>query len=465
LRLLYCAGNSAADESFAAWLGHGSHQLDSLTICTCGDDILDMILGALADAGTAAAAAGKPLPLHTLRVLGSLKLDTTGRLLGSLVNIRTLQLSTPPTQEQSTWDLQGAELAQQYLSPLQQATQLRELYLRGPCAGRGYNHAVADLLPTSLQRLSWGTQPPGGDGLPTLSHLGQVKHLRLEAWIRYGLTSSSQLPPGLQELDLEYVHPPQELLLEQQGVLVGLHIPRSTTPPWSRFPGLQTVFLLAKELDEPTIAADLAEVANLSTISVVVQDVGDTARVQAPSAAAVPKLRHLQLQYWATPMITGLGALTQLTRLTVDLQGTADCSEEQQGAWTEQLGRLKGLRWLSVPAALLTAVQAAVGSMQQLQVLVLSRLWLGEGQESVLQQVMQWLEGSGLQALPPGLLLLGLSGVVLEQAASRQWRRRLQQVLGSSSRCEVVVGARLDEVCEPYKQLAGLPVELQQALA
>jgi hypothetical protein len=55
--------------------------------------------------------------------------------------------------------------------------------------------------------------------------------------------------------------------------------------------------------------------------------------------------------------------------------------------------------------------------------------------------------------------------MMLGQPASCSLRRRLQQVLGSSSRCEVVVGPDLYEVCDPYKQLAGLPAQLQQAPA
>jgi hypothetical protein len=62
--------------------------------------------------------------------------------------------------------------------------------------------------------------------------------------------------------------------------------------------------------------------------------------------------------------------------------------------------------------------------------------------------------------------MLCLSGITTQEAAA--WpssrRRRLQQLLGSSGG-EVVFGVDLNEVADPTKQLAGLPVALQQALA
>jgi hypothetical protein len=130
---------------------------------------------------------------------------------------------------------------------------------------------------------------------------------------------------------------------------------------------------------------------------------------------------------------------------------------------------MPALKWLSVPDVLLLE-QAWLGDLQQLQVLVLNReeqMLFPEEQArvaQVLQQVVEALEGCSPQALPPTLLLLGFSHMTAEQAVSWQVRRRLRQLVGSSG-CEVVVGFDLDEVCDPVKQLAGLPVALQQLLA
>jgi hypothetical protein len=119
--------------------------------------------------------------------------------------------------------------------------------------------------------------------------------------------------------------------------------------------------------------------------------------------------------------------------------------------------QLQGLRWLSVPAVLLEAGWGWLGGLQQLQVLVVCCM-------DPAVSTLTWLEGCSPAAVPPRLQVLGVSGMTAEQAAGWQLRRRLQQELGSSG-CEVVVGVDLDEVGDPTQQLAGLPVELQQALA
>jgi hypothetical protein len=44
--------------------------------------------------------------------------------------------------------------------------------------------------------------------------------------------------------------------------------------------------------------------------------------------------------------------------------------QQRQHAWVAEVGRMAGLRWLSVPDVLLAADQAWLGGLQQLQVLV-----------------------------------------------------------------------------------------------
>jgi hypothetical protein len=69
-----------------------------------------------------------------------------------------------------------------------------------------------------------------------------------------------------------------------------------------------------------------------------------------------------------------------------------------------------------------------------------------------------------MQMLPPQLSVLGSISEYEGQVVPRQVWRRLQQRLISSG-CQVVVGLDLHQVFDPVKQLAGLPVALQQALA
>jgi hypothetical protein len=116
-----------------------------------------------------------------------------------------------------------------------------------------------------------------------------------------------------------------------------------------------------------------------------------------------------------------------------------------------------------MPGVLLAAVQALLGSFQQLQVLDLHTLWCNTREVSLVPQVVQWLEVSGAQVLPPRLLLLGLCSDTAEDASFRQLQRRLQRVLGTSG-CEVVVGTDLEQLCHPFLRLAGLPAWLQQEL-
>jgi hypothetical protein len=124
---------------------------------------------------------------------------------------------------------------------------------------------------------------------------------------------------------------------------------------------------------------------------------------------------------------------------------------------------MAGLRWLSVPDVLLVADQAWLRGLEQLRVLVLCQQgkdWFGK----LMPAVVEGLATCSMQVLPPRLLLLGFRRMPFEHDVPRQVWRRLQQRL-SSRGCEVVVGVDLHEVFDPVKQLAGVPVALQQALA
>jgi hypothetical protein len=111
--------------------------------------------------------------------------------------------------------------------------------------------------------------------------------------------------------------------------------------------------------------------------------------------------------------------------------------------------------------------QAWLRGLEQLQVLVLHVVSAAAD-----SSCMSWVERCSREALPPRLRVLSVTqgqGWWLirgderaREATVRQVGRRLRQLL-SGSACEVVV-ANLDEACDPVKQLAGVPVELQQAL-
>jgi hypothetical protein len=126
---------------------------------------------------------------------------------------------------------------------------------------------------------------------------------------------------------------------------------------------------------------------------------------------------------------------------------------------------MPALKWLSVPGQLLLVERPWLGGLQQLRVLVLNRLLhkTDKPTASILERIVQQLEGSSPLVLPPRLLLLGLTGIYMHHAGSHRLCRRMRCLLNSSG-CEVVVGVDLDEVADPMKQLAGLPVALQRAL-
>jgi hypothetical protein len=125
------------------------------------------------------------------------------------------------------------------------------------------------------------------------------------------------------------------------------------------------------------------------------------------------------------------------------------------------------LKWLSVPEELLTMVSRPwLGGLQQLQLLMLHGDPVGDGSKvpdaGSVPATFAALEPG--MPLPPKLLLMGWAGRLIESEAAHPLRGWLKQRLGSIG-CELVVGVDLDEVCDPVKQLAGVPEALQQALA
>jgi hypothetical protein len=214
IRLLYHAGLEAPDQSLAAWLACGSQQLVSFTLDSSSHAATEQVLGALATAATQAAAAGQPLPLHTLRVLGrGPPLDLIGRLLAALPPLRCLRMSGFKYANGSRIGPSDASEVQQHLAPLQHATQLQELHL--PVSNK-CTKAVAGLLPLSLQRVQWRKPSiwDAGNAAPDLSHLPQLTSLDLLMSCPDGLTPR-KLPPGLKEFAGSRWFPPEGMVQER----------------------------------------------------------------------------------------------------------------------------------------------------------------------------------------------------------------------------------------------------------
>jgi hypothetical protein len=459
------------------WLGHNSRQLGALIISSstkarsvaligsrANNKKINKVLAALTDAAAAAVAAGRPLPLHTLRVLGpGPDLRLTGRLLAALPNLTCLQLM-------AGWSVESMHARpsaiSEHMAPLQQAMQLQELYLTGPLSSSNWDHQVPQLLPANLKRLGCtGSGLRVLEPVPDLSHLTRVTFLQLKGWRGQDIPFSAHLPPGLQQLQLRnmiimpsHLHQDKEILTGCRG----LWNSEEQLPVQSSYTTLRFLTSVsAGDLAQPHVVTALQQLVKLTGLGVVGSSAGDDLPPAMSAAAGLQGLRSLHLRIPHLQQTPGhLAALTQLTSLRLSL-----CSGSSGGlrnsAWAAELGRMSWLRWLSVPAVLLVGEQAWLGGLQQLQVLVLGS---GEGvTQQMLSRVVQWLGECAPQQLPPRLLLLGLAGTAALQAVPWDVRRRLQQRLGSSG-CEVVVGVSLNEVCDPVKQLAGLPVRLQQAL-
>jgi hypothetical protein len=463
IRLLYHWSPDTHQLSFISWLQRNSPQLAALTLSSAYPGELDAVIAALTAAGEQAAAAGRPLPLAVLRVVGSDGADafTAGRLLACLPNLHTLQLwvTSVLCPSKCTWPQEMA-LLREHLAPLQGATQLRELHLRNPnTSWIPCNPTMAQMLPVNLRHLTWQPRLPHKSDdaeVPDLSHLSQLKTLQLLDWYR-GTLSSSSLPPGLQQLELGQLAPSQELLVEQQAVLATLnwcHLPLPLVQQLSGFTTVRSISISASAL--PAMlkeGATLAQLPHLSALGVW----GDTVTAGSMSTVGhrIPHLRRLELQLLRLP--TGLVMLTGLQRLTLDVHHGG--SQAEQAAWAVQVACLTRLRWLSVPSYLLGHLKPHLGSLQHLAVLVV-RWRLVDG------SCTAWLQsGWSPSMLPPRLHLLCIAGLAAaDQAAPKQLRRSLQQQVGSSG-CEVVVGVDLDEMSNGDKQMAGWPQVLQQALA
>lgn len=343
IRLLYVA--QAANTSFNAWLGRNSHQLGSLVLSDGNQRTIHDVLGALADAATAAAAAGRPLRLHTLRVLeGDPFMAVTGRLVSVLPNLLCLQL--PPIPDSYRTQAFVVQMA-----PFQQATQLQELYFSGPPQFMDCVQQVVDLLPASLQRLSWAASR--GAQCPDLSHLTRLTFLQLRSWPLPRGPLTSKLPPGLQQLELAGDCMSASQLQEQNETLTGCHgvcdegdqlqlqSHWANLRSWSGVP--------ASRLLSPRVGGVLQQLVKLSSLGVTTGPADDLQPVVS-AASSLKRLRRLQLQMRGHSLAPGqLAALTQLSLLHVcgrmyfGRQGQLQVG----GDWAAELGRMSRLRWLS----------------------------------------------------------------------------------------------------------------------
>jgi hypothetical protein len=469
-RLLYTAFRSKqANASFATWLGFRSRQLGSLILSSSEHSTTEHLLGVLALAAETAAATGRPLQLHTLRVLGyGPSFATTGRLLAGLPRLRHLQLPdlNSPYLGKKTYTKDVSKVQQQ-LASLQQATQLEQLRLQEVQCGEDASSIVAGLLPASLQRLNWHRMS-SATPVPDLAHLTRLTSIRLDGW-RSGALSDSKLPAGLQELDLTCANQPQALPQEQLPLVTGVYLTFTNLDDLSSMSKLRSISMYADYLCDANVSTAVAQLTSLSALTVVRCGSSDATAAPAilqgvlSTAASIQGLRQLDIRLESgTPHMPGLSRMTGLTRLVVTGSGCG--TETQHHGWTSELGRMPGLRRLSLPLALLLLPDHSwLGNMTQLQVLEVA-VHLSEtpgkfARRSCQRRVQRWLDGESLRVVPPQLLLLMMFDMTAEEAASLQLRRRLQQQLVGRSECEVVVGG-----ADPERQLAGLPEALQQAL-
>jgi hypothetical protein len=303
-----------------------------------------------------------------------------------------------------------------------------------------------------------------------------VSYLRLEDFA-LGFPCPNIAAPAVQELELYYCHEATfESLLGHKQVLTGLNWggfqmgPRVSFQHFNNwqdlvsFSNIKTLRLNDRDLTRDACLEAMAHVEHLSTVRVFVSgcDSEDMEDVST-AAACLNKLRHLHLDLKRIPRLPGLPQVTGLTRLTLKevmfgAPGSAGPS------WAQEVRQLQGLRWLSVPVALLSEGAAWLGGLQQLQVLVLHCDPVSHGAGRLSGKWWLWVLGCSPQELPAQLQVLCLSGVAAQHVASRRLRRRLRNRLRSRE-CQVVVGPDLDRLADPTQQLAGLPLGLQQVLA
>jgi hypothetical protein len=463
-------GRSLEDQSLFSWLLRNSHQLEALTLHMLWDarDIDDgTIPAALAAAAQAAAAAGRPLQMHTLRVIrGHVRMSTICQLLESLPALRCLQLQMVVEDVRGSAD-EDASLVMQHPAVLQCAAPLEELYLYNGYYSLSLTRQpfFKQLLP-NLKRLSWDSSsynPPG-----VLSCATQLTFLYEELWTAAGGTSGV-LPPGLQQLHVGDFSTGLELLQEHREVVTGWGTynmeDKDEQQLLACLPNLKALIVEGFQLCSPGVPAFIKQLSSVSalTLHTYHDDEQLDMQVALDAAASMPNLRCLHLDMSilrADFCCCNMAALSQLKQLRLQTGWVDSTNEQQWRRLTQDLGRMAGLQRLSVPHVLLTVGQEWLRGLQQLRVLTLR--W--PDRTSMHVSTMPWLEGCRWEALPPQLQVLGASGIKAEEAASWQLRRCLQQVVGSSG-CEVVVGVDLDEAADPVQQLAGLPVALQRALA
>jgi hypothetical protein len=436
-----------------------------------------MVLEALAQAAAAAQAAGRPLQLHTLRVLGAtIDFHLVAKLLSGLPSLRCLQVTVaaPRFIYTGTGYLNpeaAGPLVQKHLAPLQAATQLEELYLDCPdhYANRHYGLYIAGLLPPSLQRLSWNL--PNVEAFPNLAHLPRLSFLQLRVWSVMRPTAY-HLPPSLQELQLLKLW-----LLEGLPLLLEEQLQRVTRWQLCYFSTQEQLLGLT---NLTAIDVDVCDLRHLSALThlqqlsaLMVHDPAGGMEITGfpidfgalmATAAALRRLRclHLDMPRRRLPLASGLVGVTQVTQLLLRVR--CDGLEQYGSMLAAEVGTLTGLQWLSVPDALLCAEQPWLYSLRRLRVLGLQCSTRdAAGGSGRYAHCVPWLEASGLHRLQPCLRVLCWGGVPADKAVAWQLRRRLQQLVGASG-CEVVLGPDLDQVADPTQQLAGLPVVLQQAV-
>lgn len=222
IHLMYDAGQAARDNSLAAWLQRYPHVLGGVTLKGSTDADVITVLEALLQAAETAAAAGAPLELHTLRLLGPgrrplfVHVSWARDLLLCLPNLRTLQLSLVVSGSEVTAERDAAAVVQKYLAPLQQATQLEDLHVGladdNHRDDSQFNPALAALLPANLQRLAWQWYGSDNSEACSLTHLEQLTFLQAMANDRQPtqvplLAAAAELR-SLRHLHLKVSHPP-----------------------------------------------------------------------------------------------------------------------------------------------------------------------------------------------------------------------------------------------------------------
>jgi hypothetical protein len=355
-------------------VGRNSQQLVSLILSSSMESATEEVLEALAQAAEAAAAAGHPLQLHTLRVLGcrpSIRLAS--KVQKSLPSLRCLQWPGPACL--GAFDPAVAVTAdhskvEEHLGPQQQATQLQEVHMVSQTTCTNYLQAAAGLLPLTLQRLSWWASLLECS-LPDLSHLTRLTFLQLDGW-KGGSLAASKLPESLQELDLRYVSPYEKVLPEQLQLVTAVPLPNVSWHQLSSLPKLQALRVDADHLVDNADRTVLAQLTSLSALSIAIKRVphftkGATMQQVMSTVASIQSLRRLDISIRpGMPIENTLSCMTGLTRLSVSFDSKPGGVEEHP-VWAAELGRMPGLQWLSVPDVLLLVPdQSWVGNLTQL---------------------------------------------------------------------------------------------------